>query len=199
MRKLKKTKRLITALLILLVGLMLTALCSFLFIVRKYRFYKFTLGIVSDMKDYLTEEPDVAEAAEDIEESEYKYVYSDSGGASAARKEPWYYTNMVPGEAVTANVVYGDNPVYVSFAPEYPNGYLYPDGTQTEMEMAYAYEDSETGEVWYAQNPYQYKNCRIGKEYERVPYNNPFEVKIRFTAEYESGLIYPDGTQEEVY
>ncbi len=196
----KKITKKITLLLLLAFCLLATTFVSFLTILRKYRFYLFTVNTVTDIKDYFSEKAAEASGQEVTTTKTQEYfTYVSDDGSGVSRKEPWYYMNRIPGEEIVCDVGYRSTPVYISFTPRYTNGYLYPDGTQEEMSVEYAYEDVRTGEKWYSKNPYRYKNLRERKYYELTPYDNPLDVRIRFTAKFESGLIYPDGKQEEVY
>ena len=205
---------------LLVVGVAVILLVSrFLAGMRTYRFFLFTTRTLSEAYEFVTEkisgEPVLADdgqqeaeapvagstaAGESAQPEVYVYVSGD-GSVSVRRKELWYYMNRIPGEKISCDVGFSDAAVVVSFVPEYVNGYLYPDGTQEEMPVSglYAYTDTETGEIWYSKKPYHYKGLGVGRDYELSPNGNPRGVTLRFTAEYESGFLYPDGTQEETY
>lgn len=188
------------SILVLVCGIVFSILTAVLTGFRKYRFYVFTKKTIEDVYEMMQPEKDAAEENTGAEQE--WYVYTDPDGNTVSRKEVYYYLNLPVGEEVKCDVGFQNKPCYMVFIPEYENGYLYPDGTQEAYpeDGLFIYVDDETGERWAQLKPASYKNRKMGDKIEiRLPnWDNP-AVTFSITAEYENGLVYPDGTQEEAY
>jgi hypothetical protein len=188
------------SILILVCGIFFSILTAVLTGFRKYRFYVFTKKTVEDIYEMMQPEKDTAEENTGAEQE--WYVYTDPDGNTVSRKEVYYYLNLPVGEEVKCDVGFKNKPCYMVFIPEYENGYLYPDGTQEAYpeDALFIYMDDETGERWAQLKPASYKNRKPGDEIEiSLPNWDSPAVTFSVTAEYENGLVYPDGTQEEAY
>jgi len=155
---------------------------------------------ISYAQKTIEEAVDAVEALGSVKVSdvtEYEYTDPETGN-SVNRKEPVLYMNCTPGAQICCNAGYKSYPVNITFTASYVNGYVYPDGSQAEATPAYKYEG--TNGPWYSEYPYQYSHRHKGREYTEAPlYNNPENVQLKYTAEFNSGYLYPDGRQVEVF